>query len=70
MTKNTETRDRTVFVRIDDEQPWTEKEMETLVEAVDEVTPDDVGVLVTPASVEYLDSDEVKDYLDDIRDQM
>ena len=67
---NTETRDRTVFVRIDDEQPWTEKEMETLVEAVDEVTPDDVGVLVTPASVEYLDSDEVKDYLDDIRDQM
>jgi hypothetical protein len=70
MTKNTETRDRTVFVRIDDEQPWTEEEMETLVEAVDEVTPDDVGVLVTPASVEYLDSDEVKDYLDDIRDQM
>jgi len=70
MTKNTETRDRTVFVRIDDEQPWTEKEMETLVEAVDEVTPDDVGVLVTPKSVEYLDSDEVKEYLDDLRDLM
>jgi hypothetical protein len=67
---NTETRDRTFFIRVDDEQPWTEKEMETLVEAVDEVTPDDVGVLVTPKSVEYLDSDEVKEYLDDLRDLM
>jgi len=67
---NTETRDRTVFIRVDDEQPWTEKEMETLVEAVNEVTPDDVGVLVTPKSVEYLDSDEVKEYLDDLRDLM
>ena len=35
---NTETRDRTVFIRVDDEEPWTD--------------------------------DEVKEYLDDLRDLM
>lgn len=71
MTKNTETRDRTVFVRVDnDEHPWTERELEQLVEAVDDVTPDDVGVLATPKSVEYLDAEEVKEYLDELQDEI
>jgi hypothetical protein len=44
--------------------------MKNLVTSVDEATPDDVTVLVTSSSVKYLDSDEVKEYLDELRDQM
>jgi hypothetical protein len=71
MTEDTETKERTVFVRIDDNEfPWTAEEMKNLVTSVDEATPDDVTVLVTSSSVKYLDSDEVKEYLDELRDQM
>lgn len=51
-----------LFVRVD--ESWDQDSTDELLFHLDEVTPDDVRVIVTPDSVEYLGEEQIRDYVD------
>lgn len=57
-------RERMLFVRVQDTTNWDEEQMDNVVTSIDSVTPEDVGVMLTSADIEYMDEEEVEDLLE------
>lgn len=63
-------RKRMLFVRVEEDTPWTEEEMNNIVDSIDAATPEDVGVMLASDEIEYLDTDEVKQYFTELEDKL
>lgn len=52
-------RERMLFVRLESDVSWSEKQMDNLVKSIDSATPEDVGVVLSTDDIDYLTRDEI-----------
>lgn len=61
-------REKTLFVQVTSDAHWTEKELTNLVESIDSVTPEDVGVMLATDDIEYLTREGVEQYIETLHE--